>query len=66
MSQKKELGYAGSDPRFMTPKQLSSTLQVSLRSIRRRIQEGMPYSRFGGAVRFDLDEVKSWLKTRRR
>jgi excisionase family DNA binding protein len=47
---------------MLTKKELSEHFKVSESTINRLLNQGMPYTRIGNQVRFDLDEVKEWLE----
>ena len=51
-------------PLLLTVPQLMQVLQLGRNKIYDLIGEGMPVERFGRAVRFDLEKVKEWLRTR--
>lgn len=52
------------DPGALTQEQLGGALQISRSTVHRLLREGMPHYLVLGSKRFDLDEVKAWLKTR--
>ena len=42
---------------------IAAELQVSERTIRNwREKYGLPFKKIGGALRFDLEEVREWFK----
>jgi hypothetical protein len=45
----------------ITPKELSSILDVDESTISRRVKAGMPCERFGGSVRFSPKELLKWM-----
>lgn len=50
---------------MLTKKQLAEYLQVTTTTIDRMISRGIPRyktSNNNGAIRFDIEEVKEWLK----
>lgn len=51
---------------MISKKELAKELKVSLVSVDRMIVRGMPYYKTSstneGTTRFDLDEVKQWLR----
>ena len=50
---------------MITKKELSKELNVSLPTINRLMDKGMPYLKIGKAVRFELEDVKNWLKEKK-
>lgn len=53
------------DKHLLTTIELSQVLNVSRQSIYKWRKEGMPFYKIGTAVRFDLDEIREWLKTKK-
>lgn len=51
------------DPGALTQEQLGGALQISRSTVHRLLKNGMPYYLVLGSKRFDLTEVKAWLKT---
>lgn len=49
-------------PRLMTPIQLAHLLQVNPMTVRRHMKDGMPHMRVGNRIRFDPNDVISYLK----
>ncbi|HWO77774.1 MAG TPA: helix-turn-helix domain-containing protein [Bacillus sp. (in: firmicutes)] len=47
---------------LINQKQLEEALQISRSTIYRLRKEGMPFYTIGDQVRFDLEEVKTWMK----
>lgn len=47
---------------FHTTKQLTKILNVDPSTVWRWRKEGMPYEKWGYAVRFELEKVVMWLK----
>jgi len=51
--------------RFLNTKEISVYLCLSEDTIRAWVKCGdLPYSKLGRAVRFDLQKIESWLKTK--
>jgi len=47
----------------LTKKELAEILKVTVVTVDRQMKKGMPYMKLsGGSVRFDLEEVKQWMK----
>lgn len=44
--------------------ELSKKLGVHRNTIDRRIKDGLPHYKIGKTLRFDLEEVKKWLRSR--
>ena len=42
---------------WLTINELADRLKVSIKTIRNRMADGLPYHKIGGALRFDYDEV---------
>lgn len=62
---------SGAPPAFGDKRAVAAMLGMSVRSVDNLMGQGMPYMRLGTRrVRFDLEEVRTWLKghfgTRRR
>lgn len=49
---------------YITKKELSEKLSISIATIDRNMREGMPYIKMERAVRFKFDEVEEWLLKR--
>ena len=47
---------------WLTINELADRLKVSIKTIRNRMADGLPYHKIGGALRFDYDEVVEWVK----
>lgn len=47
---------------FLTKQQLSELLQITVRTIDRLRDEGLPYYKIGKSVRFNKQEVLNWIK----
>lgn len=47
--------------RMLDRAELAAELHCSSRSIDRRVLEGMPHTKVGRLVRFDLEMVNDWL-----
>ena len=48
---------------LLTPQQLSEYLQVKLSTIYKWTHYGyVPFLKIGGSIRFDIEEIKKWLK----
>jgi len=52
--------------RFLNIKEVALYLGVSQHTIRAWVRQlnGIPFSRFGRAIRFDLKSIDLWIKTR--
>lgn len=50
--------------KLLTKKELADYLQIRPRQINDRMNEGMPFIKFGRNTRFDLDDVLSWAKNK--
>ena len=51
---------------LLTPKQLASRLGMSLPWIYKEVEKrSLPFLRLGEAIRFDPEEIKAYLQTRR-
>lgn len=48
--------------KILTTDELTDYLSVTRQSVYNWRKEGMPYKKLGSLVRFDLDEVLSWLE----
>lgn len=52
--------------KFLTVKDLATSLQLTERHIYRLIKEGtLPHYRIGGTIRFDAEQVREWLDSKR-
>ena len=47
---------------WVTINELADRIKVSIKTIRNRMADGLPYHKIGGALRFDYDEVVEWVK----
>ena len=50
---------------MLDKKQLAEYFNISIRTVERMMDYGMPYyktSSDNGSVRFDLEEVKNWMR----
>jgi excisionase family DNA binding protein len=47
---------------LLTPKELASKLKISIRTVRRWEQEGMPTHRRHRTARFPLPQIRAWMK----
>lgn len=47
---------------MLTRKELAERMRVTTRTVDRQVKNGMPYIKFGGSIRFDLDAVMKWLE----
>ena len=47
---------------WVTINELANRIKVSIKTIRNRMADGLPYHKIGGALRFDYDEVVEWVK----
>jgi excisionase family DNA binding protein len=53
-------------PQLLTIDQLAERLGITVRHVRRLVAEKrVPYLKVGKLVRFDPDEIKRWLASRR-
>lgn len=50
---------------YITIKELCNRLKVTRQTIYEWRKQGLPYYKFGKLVRFDYDEVKKWLESRK-
>lgn len=56
-------GLVNSSPQFADKKAIAEMLGMSTRSVDNFLAAGMPHMKFGArCVRFDVDEVRAWLK----
>ena len=54
-------------PHLLTIDQLAEQLGITTRHVRRLIAERrIPYIKIGGLVRFDSEEISSWIDANRR
>ena len=53
------------EKQLLTTIELSQVLNVSRQSIYKWRKDGMPFYKIGKAVRFDLEEIKEWLQTKK-
>lgn len=52
--------------KFLTVKDLATSLRLTERHIYRLIKEGaLPHYRIGGTIRFDAEQVREWLDSKR-
>ena len=47
---------------MLTRKEIAEYLQVHPITVDRLVKRGMPSLKFGGSIRFDLEDVKDWAK----
>lgn len=47
---------------MLNKKQMAEYLKVHPNTVDRMVKNGMPAFKFGGVVRYDLDDVKKWIK----
>ena len=47
---------------MLARKEIAEYLQVHPITVDRLVKRGMPSLKFGGSVRFDLEDVKKWAK----
>ena len=47
---------------YMTILQVANYYNVSTKTIRNWIVKGMPHIRVGNVMRFNIDDVESWVK----
>ena len=52
-------------PKLLKKKEIAEFLQVSVRQINDRMNEGLPFHGSGRNVRFDREEVLAWTKNRK-
>lgn len=51
---------------FLTVKEVATSLRLTERHIYRLIKEGaLPHYRIGGTIRFDTEQIKEWLDSKR-
>ena len=50
--------------KMITVKELQEILRISRQTVMRWRQEGMPHYKHQASVRFELEEVKKWLRER--
>ena len=50
---------------WLTINELSDRLKVSIKTVRNRMADGLPYHKIGGALRFDYDEIVEWIKVKK-
>jgi len=51
--------------RWITEKQLSEHLQISVRHLINLRKAGLPYIQLGSVVRYDLEEVEAFVRSKR-
>lgn len=51
----------GREP-WLSKRQLAEHLGFSERWVELKVRAGMPHSRFGGRLRFQVSEVEAWLQ----
>jgi excisionase family DNA binding protein len=54
------------NPDFLTATELATVLKISVRTVRRWENEGMPARRRKRVVRFPLAQIREWMKVTRR
>ena len=47
---------------MLTRQELADYLKVHVRTIDNKVKDGMPVVKFGKSVRFEIDDVKKWIK----
>ena len=47
---------------MLTKKDLAEHYKVSVPTIDRMMTQGLPYTKFGKSVRFELEKVKEWIE----
>lgn len=52
------------NPKALTQAQLCKQLSISVPTLHRLRQEGLPFFRVGDSPRFDADAVHAWLRAR--
>jgi len=50
--------------KLLDTSEISQFLQVTPQTVKKLRDEGMPHIRVGEVFRFDLDDVRAWLKSR--
>lgn len=55
---------AGTEP-WLSKQQIAQHLGFSVRWVELRVAEGMPSTRMGGRLRFQISAVEDWLEQRR-
>jgi excisionase family DNA binding protein len=56
--------FSAPPPGLLPEEELATSLRVSRKTIKRLVAQGLPARRVGSLVRYDLVEVKAWLKSR--
>ncbi len=51
-------------PGLLPPDELAMALRVSRKTIVKLGRDGLPSQKVAGLIRYDLEEVKAWLKSR--
>ena len=46
---------------MLTKKEITNHYSVSINTIDRLMKEGLPFTKIGKSVRFDLEKVEEWL-----
>ena len=54
------------DDGLLTPKELAIRLRISMRTVRRWEDEGMPTHRRHRTARYPLPQIREWMKARGR
>lgn len=47
---------------MLTKKELAAHFKISIPTIDRLMTQGLPYTKIGRSVRFNLEEVTQWLE----
>lgn len=50
---------------MLNKKELAKELSISVSMVDKLLAQGMPHLKIGKSVRFELQEVKDWLKRRK-
>lgn len=50
---------------MMNKKELAEALSISVSMVDKLLTQGLPHYKIGKSVRFELQEVKEWLKGRK-
>lgn len=50
-------------PGLLTPDELCEAIRVSRSKLDSLLKEGLPYVKCGSTKRYDLDQVKAWMRS---
>ena len=53
------------EKKLLTTNELAELMKVTTQSIYNWRKQGMPFYKIGKSVRFDLEEIREWLKTKK-